>query len=65
RLLEQAKVALAALDNAPAAKDRAFYEGKVAVASYFAKNVLPLLSGTRAVLAVIDNDIMKLDEAAF
>src|ERR1700738_2002596 len=45
--------------------DRAFYEGKIAVASFFAKNFLPLLSTTRQVLETIDNDIMELDEAAF
>ncbi|RDI59710.1 acyl-CoA dehydrogenase [Nocardia pseudobrasiliensis] len=65
RLLEQAKVALAALDGQPSEKDRLFYTGKVAVASWFAKNQLPLLTGVRSVLANLDTDIMKLDEAAF
>jgi alkylation response protein AidB-like acyl-CoA dehydrogenase len=65
RLLVQADVALAALEGTPKAKDVAFYEGKVAVASFFAKNVLPLLSATKAVIEAIDNDIMDLDEAAF
>jgi hypothetical protein len=35
------------------------------VASFFAKNFLPLLTSTRAVLDSIDNEIMELDEAAF
>ncbi|MCX4098978.1 acyl-CoA dehydrogenase [Nocardia sp. alder85J] len=65
RLLEQAKVALAALDGQPSEKDRLFYTGKATVASWFAKNRLPLLSGVRAVLETLDGDIMRLDEAAF
>ncbi|MBJ8339693.1 acyl-CoA dehydrogenase [Antrihabitans sp. YC3-6] len=65
RLLVQADVALAALEGSPKAKDVAFYQGKVAVASFFAKNILPLLSATKAVIEAIDNDIMDLDEAAF
>jgi hypothetical protein len=46
------------------AEDRAFYEGKIAVASFFAKNFLPLLTSTRAVLDNIDNEVMELDELA-
>ncbi|GAB08627.1 putative acyl-CoA dehydrogenase [Gordonia araii NBRC 100433] len=64
-LLRQAEVALAALDAGAAGDDKAFYEGKVAVASFFAKNMLPQLTSTRAILENIDNDIMELDEAAF
>ncbi|MQY31074.1 acyl-CoA dehydrogenase [Nocardia aurantia] len=65
RLLEQAKVALAAPARRPGAKDESFYTGKAAVASWFAKNRLPLLTGVRAVLETIDCDIMRLDEDAF
>ncbi len=65
RLLVNAEVALAALAGAPAAKDIPFYQGKVAVGSYFAKNVLPKLAATKEILTSIDNDIMELDEAAF
>ena len=70
-LQKQAAVAIEALDagvGGPATSggdDRAFYEGKVAVASFFAKNMLPLLTSTRAVIDGLDNDIMELDEAAF
>ncbi|MBB3039579.1 acyl-CoA dehydrogenase [Hoyosella altamirensis] len=64
-LLRQAEVALAALDKGASDKDKAFYEGKVAVASFFAKNVLPEINAVRKVLANIDLDIMELDEAAF
>ena len=64
-LLRQSEIAIAALDNGAEGKDKAFYEGKVAVASFFAKNILPQLTSTRAILTNIDNDIMELDEAAF
>jgi hypothetical protein len=64
-LQRQAAVAIAALDAGVSDADRAFYEGKIAVASFFAKNFLPLLTSTRQVLETIDNDIMELDEAAF
>jgi alkylation response protein AidB-like acyl-CoA dehydrogenase len=64
-LQRQAAVAVAALDAGPADTDKAFYEGKVAVASFFAKNFLPSLTSTRQVIETIDNDIMELDEAAF
>ncbi|AKE91536.1 MULTISPECIES: acyl-CoA dehydrogenase [Rhodococcus] len=65
RLLEQAEIALAALDAGPDAKDKAFYEGKVAIAGFFAKNVLPELTAVRGIVANVDLDIMELDEAAF
>lgn len=64
-LLEQSAVAIAALDNGAAGDDRNFYDGKVATASFFAKNFLPLLTSTRLVIDTIDNDVMELDEAAF
>jgi hypothetical protein len=64
-LQRQAAVALEALDAGVSDADRAFYEGKIAVASFFAKSFLPLLTSTRQVLETIDNDIMELDEAAF
>jgi alkylation response protein AidB-like acyl-CoA dehydrogenase len=64
-LQRQAAVALEALDAGCSDADRSYYEGKIAVASFFAKNFLPLLTSTRAVLDSIDNEIMELDEAAF
>jgi alkylation response protein AidB-like acyl-CoA dehydrogenase len=64
-LQRQAAVALDALDAGVSDADHAFYQGKIAVASFFAKNFLPLLTSTRQVLETIDNDIMQLDEAAF
>ncbi|MEV6137286.1 acyl-CoA dehydrogenase [Nocardia sp. NPDC051990] len=65
RLLVQAEIAAAALAAEAPEKDRAFYSGKVAVASFFAKNVLPQLTAMKKIIAEIDNDIMDLDEAAF
>ena len=65
-LQRQAAVALEALDAGGVSEaDRNFYEGKIAVASFFSKNFLPLLTSTRQVLENIDNEIMELDEAAF
>jgi alkylation response protein AidB-like acyl-CoA dehydrogenase len=64
-LQRQAAIALAALDGSPSAKDRAFYQGKVAVARFFACTVLPELSARRKIVETTDNSLMDLDEAAF
>ena len=64
-LQQQAAVAIEKLDAGATGDDRAFYEGKVAVASFFAKNFLPLLTSTRAIVENLDNEVMELDEAAF
>ncbi|WP_079676325.1 acyl-CoA dehydrogenase [Mycobacteroides abscessus] len=64
-LQRQAAVAIEALDAGATGADKSFYEGKIAVASFFAKNMLPQLTSTRAILDNVDNDIMELDEAAF
>ncbi|HEX8761488.1 MAG TPA: acyl-CoA dehydrogenase [Pseudonocardiaceae bacterium] len=64
-LLRQAEVALAALDRETTAKDQAFYQGKVAAASFFARNVLPELSARRAIVEATDNALMDVPEAAF
>jgi alkylation response protein AidB-like acyl-CoA dehydrogenase len=64
-LLRQAEVALAKLGGEVSAKDKAFYEGKVAVASFFASNVLPELSAGRKIVEGANNMLMDLDEAAF
>jgi alkylation response protein AidB-like acyl-CoA dehydrogenase len=65
RLLAQACVAHAALAGAPSEADRAFYQGKVATAAFFAKNMLPKLSGLRTVIENVDDDIMRVPEEAF
>ncbi|ALR14418.1 acyl-CoA dehydrogenase [Mycobacteroides saopaulense] len=64
-LQRQAAVAIEALDAGATGADKSFYEGKIAAASFFAKNMLPQLTSTRAILDNVDNDIMELDEAAF
>jgi len=63
-LLRQAAVALDKLPKA-APRDRTFYEGKVAAARWFAANVLPELTGKRALAEATDLSLMELDEAAF
>ncbi|MCC3318020.1 acyl-CoA dehydrogenase [Nocardia africana] len=65
QLLRQAEVAIKALDNGATGSDEAFYNGKVGVAQFFARNVLPELTATRTILSNLDNDVMELDEAAF
>jgi alkylation response protein AidB-like acyl-CoA dehydrogenase len=64
-LQQQAAVAIEKLDAGATGDDRAFYEGKVAVASFFAKNFLPLLTSTRTIVENLDNEVMELDEASF
>jgi alkylation response protein AidB-like acyl-CoA dehydrogenase len=64
-LLRQSEVALNALGTDVSDKEKAFYNGKVAVASFFAKNVLPELTASRQIVENVDNAIMELDEAAF
>ena len=64
-LLRQAEVALGKLAGELSAKDKAFYEGKVAAAQFFAQSLLPMVAAERAVAEGIDLDLMDLDEAAF
>jgi len=63
RLLEQANVAQAAL--AASKGDEAFYQGKIATATFFAANVLPNLAALRGVIDSLDVEIMSLPEDAF
>ncbi|MBF6193983.1 acyl-CoA dehydrogenase [Nocardia sp. CDC186] len=65
RLLEQAEVALAALSGEPSSKDRDFYEGKVAVADFFARTVLPDLTSARRFVASVTATLMDLSDGAF
>ncbi|MGH3794735.1 MAG: acyl-CoA dehydrogenase [Pseudonocardiaceae bacterium] len=64
-LLRQAEVALAALGAEVTEKDQAFYEGKIAAASFFARNILPELTARRAIVEATDNSLMDVPEAAF
>jgi alkylation response protein AidB-like acyl-CoA dehydrogenase len=65
-LIRKAAVAVAALDAGEAsAKDKAFYEGKVAAGHFFATTVLPELSARRAVVEATDNALMDVSEESF
>jgi alkylation response protein AidB-like acyl-CoA dehydrogenase len=64
-LIKQAAVALDKLGGDLPAGDRTFYQGKVAAAQFFARQVLPKLSAERAITEATDNALMDLDEAAF
>ena len=68
-LARQAEIAQARLDEAagPAgsAGDRAFYEGKIAAARFFAATVLPRLATERAITEATTLDLMDLPEEAF
>jgi hypothetical protein len=63
-LLRQAMVATAALPAA-AGKDVDFYTGKVAVARWFTRTVLPEFASRRAVVESADLSLMDVPEAAF
>ncbi|GAA2335236.1 acyl-CoA dehydrogenase [Saccharopolyspora halophila] len=65
KLLQQAEIAQVALDAGASAKDESFYQGKVAVARFFAKNVLPELTGRRKIIEAADLSLMELDENVF
>ena len=64
-LLRQAEVANKALAAGASGDDKSFYDGKVETATFFAKNMLPLLTAVRGIVENVDNDLMELDEAAF
>jgi alkylation response protein AidB-like acyl-CoA dehydrogenase len=68
-LARQAEVALAALDgdgsSQPSARDRAFYQGKLATARFFARTVLPRLETERVIAEETTLDLMELPEEAF
>ena len=63
-LARQAEVALARLDEG-VTSDRAFYEGKLAAARFFAATVLPRLAAEREAAEATTLDLMELPEAAF
>ena len=63
-LLRQAAVAVEKLPTA-SDRDKAFYEGKVAAAKWFAHNVFPELAGKLEIARGTDLSLMELDEAAF
>ena len=63
-LLRQAEIASAKI-GAASDRDRAFYEGKIASAKFFIRNVLPNLATDRAIIENVDNSIMEISENAF
>ncbi|WP_248583556.1 acyl-CoA dehydrogenase [Nocardioides sp. InS609-2] len=64
-LLRQAEVALDKLSGDVSTKDKAFYEGKIAAAQFFAQTNLPRLTAERAIAESTDLALMDLDEASF
>ena len=64
-LLRQAVVAQAALDDGASPRDTDFYAGKLAVAHWFARNVLPELTARRGNIEGADGSLMEVAEAAF
>ena len=64
-LLRGADIALGRLSGELPAKEKAFYEGKVAAAQFFAQTNLPRISAERAIAEHTDLGLMDLDEAAF
>jgi alkylation response protein AidB-like acyl-CoA dehydrogenase len=64
-LLRGAEVALAKLGGDLPAGEKAFYEGKVAAAQFFAQTNLPRVAAERAIAEHTDLALMDLDENAF
>ncbi|MDT7596125.1 MAG: hypothetical protein QOJ06_1671 [Pseudonocardiales bacterium] len=64
-LLRQAEVALTVLAGEVTGRDEAFYQGKIAAAAFFARNILPELTSRRAIVESTDNSLMDVPEEAF
>ena len=64
-LLRQAEVAKAALDGGDVNGDEGFYKGKLAIADYWAKAVLPKARQRRELAAAEDGALMELDISTF
>jgi alkylation response protein AidB-like acyl-CoA dehydrogenase len=64
-LARQAEIAQARLDEGTAGADRAFYEGKIGAARFFAATVLPRLATERRLTEATTLDLMDLPEEAF
>jgi alkylation response protein AidB-like acyl-CoA dehydrogenase len=64
-LARQAEVALARLDEGAAGPDKAFYQGKLSAARFFAEAVLPRLAAEREITETTSLDLMELPEEAF
>lgn len=65
-LIRQAQVAVRRLETADVPEaDRSFYAGKVAVAQFFARTVLPELAVRLRVAESTDDSLMEVDETSF
>jgi len=64
-LIRQAALALRKLPESKDAKDKAFYEGKVASARFFAREVLPNVALHKKVIEGGDLGLMELAEESF
>jgi alkylation response protein AidB-like acyl-CoA dehydrogenase len=64
-LARQAEIAQTRLDEGAAGTDRAFYEGKIGAARFFAATVLPRLATERQLTEATTLDLMDLPEEAF
>ena len=64
-LQRQADVALRALAHEVSEADRAFYQGKIAAAKFFAHEVLPRVGADRRVIESTTLEAMELPEEAF
>ncbi|WP_433521274.1 acyl-CoA dehydrogenase [Nocardia pseudovaccinii] len=65
RLLVGADTAVTALESGAPAAEKAFYEGKIAAARFFATQLLPELTASRAIIDALDTGLMSVDEQAF
>jgi alkylation response protein AidB-like acyl-CoA dehydrogenase len=64
-LLRQAEVALKALGTELSPSEKNFYEGKIAAARFFAREVLPRVGADRRIIENTTLDLMDLPEEAF
>ena len=64
-LLRQAEVAVKALGSEQTPADKSFYEGKVAAARFFSREVLPRIGADRRTIENTTLDVMDLSEDAF
>jgi alkylation response protein AidB-like acyl-CoA dehydrogenase len=64
-LARQAEIAQSRLDEGASGADRAFYEGKIGAARFFAATVLPRLATERQLVEATTLDLMDLPEEAF
>jgi hypothetical protein len=63
-LLRSADIAAGKLADA-SAKDKDFYNGKIAAAKFFVTNYLPHITADRKIVEATDNAIMEISENAF